>query len=132
MNKAELKKFLSGLILEYMRINKIDQKEMSERLEVKPSSLSNWLNPERHGITKKHVAKIRFICHDIIVARKIEYAGGGNNISSTNMLALPDTITAVEMFRRTAMDAIIEADDIPSELKPVIYSILKRIPRGLK
>ena len=96
----QAKKQLTDLILRYMELHALDQKEMAARLNVQPSTLCAWLNPNGHGITRKHVERIKFVCGD--AANVANVAGDGDS---------------VERFRNGLIGALIDSDLSPEALQ---------------
>lgn len=132
MTKIEGKKYLAAVILRFMSLHQLDQKEMAQRLEVTESTLSGWLNPEGHGISRKNAERIRFVCRDVIAIQNVEVRGNGNRVNSDNINSAVDAVAAVEEFRRAAMDAVMCAENLPSESKTIVYLLLKNLQGGLK
>ena len=65
-NQTEEEKKLVGILNEYMRIHKLNQTEMADRLEIQQGTLSNWINGN-NGINPSCRERIKFICRGIIV-----------------------------------------------------------------
>ena len=63
MNK-ENKETFAALILKHMEKNELDQKGMAALLNIQPSTLCSWLNPNGHGITRKNIERIKFVCRN--------------------------------------------------------------------
>ena len=107
----QIKKQLTDLILRYMELHALDQKEMAARLNVQPSTLCAWLNPNGHGITRKHVERIKFVC--------------GNAANVANVADDGD----VERFRNGLIGALIDSDLSPEALQ-IALKIVKNYSSG--
>lgn len=123
----ETKKELADIILRFMSVHSLNQKEMAQRLEVSEPTLSEWLSPSKHGITRKNAARIKFVCRDVIMDHNnVNVSGNGNHIESISQ-SVKNAADSVEKFRRAAMDAVMCNDKLPDEAKAIVYSILKSI-----
>ena len=69
--QTEEEKKLVEVINEYIRIHKMGQEEMAQRLEVKQGTLSNWIRGN-NGITPKCQSRIRFVCRGIIAEKETD------------------------------------------------------------
>ena len=110
------KEYLADLILKHMAIHQLDQKTMAAELGIKPATLCAWLNPSGHGITKKNVERIKFICRDVITI-----AGNDNNI--------PDPSINIERFRSGLIGAFIDSELAPEALQ-IALKIIKNYTLG--
>ena len=63
--QTEEEKKLVGILNEYMRIYKLTQTEMADRLEIQQGTLSNWITGN-NGIAPSCQERIKFICRGVI------------------------------------------------------------------
>ena len=126
MSNTENKQYWSDIIFNFMSLHRLDQKEMAQRLDVSEATLSGWLKPDGHGISKKNAERIKFICRDVLAIQNVQVQGDGNRVNSSN-INNSDTDSAVEKFRRNAMDAVMFAENLSAEAKAIVYLILKNL-----
>ena len=103
--QTEEEKKLVGILKEYIRIHKLTQTEMAERLEVKQGTLSNWI-AGNNGITPACQEKIKFVCRGII--------------------AQSERDDAKEKIKRKAIKAIMESG-MCADCKIIAYKILESL-----
>lgn len=111
--KKDDKKELTDMILQYMNQHRIDQKEMAALLDIQPSTLCAWLNPDGHGITRKNAERIRFVCRDIISIH-----GNGNSVLSSQNIS-----SEIERFRNGLIGAFIDSDLSADDMKKALQII---------
>lgn len=112
MEDNERNRLING-ILRHMERNDLTQVEMAHFLCIQQSTLSGWINGT-HGISKKHVERIKSVCHDTIGC-DISVNGNGNCVNSHNTIGCD-----IEAFRSGLIRAIIDADLPPDTLKLVL------------
>lgn len=103
--QTEEEKRLVAILKEYIRIHKLTQVEMADRLEVTQGTLSNWL-VGNNGITPSCQEKIKFICRGIIVESE------ANN--------------AKELIKQKAIKAIMESS-MCADCKVTAFKILEAL-----
>ena len=108
------KKELLGYILEYMRLHKLNQKEMAVKLGVTPAALTMWIRDDGAGIALRNAENIRFVCREVIAI-----SGNGNIVNST--VGASDEI---EQFRAGLIGALVDSE-IPGDTLKAVLQIIK-------
>ena len=103
--QTEEEKRLVAILKEYIRIHKLTQTEMAERLEITQGTLSNWL-VGNNGITSSCQEKIKFVCRGIIVESETE--------------------NAKELIKQKAIKAIMESS-MCADCKVTAFKILEAL-----
>lgn len=106
MNK-ENKETFAAFILKHMENNGLDQKGMAALLNIQPSTLCSWLNPKGHGITRKNIERIKFVCRNEVAELENRKAADMSVPASSN----------IEDFRAGIIGALIDSDLPPESLK---------------
>ena len=121
INKEELMQIIN----KYMQKHKLDQKAMAERLDISEGTLSAWLNPNRHGITRKNAARIKFFCADVLPeVRQLHNSTAVQNSGDHNIFFNAEKAESIIAdCRNKLISALIEADIDPVALKQVLQII---------
>ena len=134
------KQELVAIIEAYMKKHNLDQKRMAERLDIAESTLSTWLNPDKKGITKRNLARVKFFCADVLPeiyqGRDIFTVNNGNNNTIENdsrNIFFNDTNASaiIADCRSRLITALIESDIEPVALKQVLQ-IVNKVMEGKK
>lgn len=114
-----------------MALNDCDGKiaELSRRVGIDPSYISKYLSGAVKSV--QHEQWI-LLCAYIpeIDDRPVkcgDVTGNGNAIGHSNIVFNGRCADAVELFRRTALDAIMGSDELTAEAKITVYHIIKEL-----
>lgn len=108
------KKELLGYILEYMRLHRLNQKEMAVKLGVTPAALTMWIRDDGAGIALRNAENIRFVCREVIAI-----SGNGNIVNSTVVAS-----DEIEQFRAGLIGALVDSE-IPGDALKAVLQIVK-------
>ncbi len=108
------KKELLGYILEYMRLHRLNQKEMAVKLGVTPAALTMWIHDDGAGIALRNAENIRFVCREVIAI-----SGNGNIVNSTVVAS-----DEIEQFRAGLIGALVDSE-IPGDALKAVLQIVK-------
>jgi transcriptional regulator with XRE-family HTH domain len=107
----------------YRKRKDISQEELAKKLGVSKTNISAWENGTR-AIPLKH--------HDKLVAILGLTEAELLNAVSDSVFLTPEcryskTDDAIELFRRTALDAIMGSDELTAEAKITVYHIINEL-----